>query len=209
MKNAKYPYLVLSIVIVLMMSNTFNSVLAYSGFPDVPLDSPYAYEVGILKEAGIFLGDEKGNFNPNNVMTRAEAATLLVRVFLGDNVASSGRSSFKDVSTKHWASPYIEAAVSGGMINGYGDGRFGPGDALTYNQAVTLLIRCIGYEDIAQIYGGWPYGYIDLAEVLGVTENTIFLGDEPVRRSTVAVLVFNTLFARSQYNIDDLLYDGS
>jgi len=40
------------------------------------------------------------------------------------------------------------------MISGYGNGKFGPNDELTYNQAVTLLVKALGYEKTAVLPAG-------------------------------------------------------
>ena len=184
----------LSAAIILILSMSGIPALANSSFPDVPASAPYAHEVNTLLAEGIFRGDANGNFNPNNSMTRAEAATLLVRLFVDVDVKTSGTGSFTDVASSHWAFSYIEAAVVYGLISGYGDGRFGPDDPLTYNQALALLIRALRYGPMAEEWGGWPTGYIEAAEELGLTDRTVSTSNGSVPRSTVAVLIYNALY---------------
>ena len=194
----RFLFLVLSIIAIL--SNLPIPVFAvnYSYFPDVPDNATYANEVNSLAAAGIFNGDENGNFNPDKTMTRAEAATLLVRLFVNANTSAPSTGSFSDVPVSHWAYEYIETAVMYGLINGYGNGRFGPGDSLTYSQSVTLLVRALGFEEMAQELGGWPDGYVMMGNELGITQNTINTFENSVPRSTVAVLVYNAWHENSQ-----------
>lgn len=74
MKFAKRGLSLFAILCFLFGSSAYAA--SYKYFPDVPDGSIYEYEINFLKEVGIFTGDEKGNFNPNKTMTRAEAATL-------------------------------------------------------------------------------------------------------------------------------------
>ena len=49
-------------------------------FPDVPNDAWYAKAVETVNDMGLMLGYEDGTFRPNDKLTRAEAATILVRL---------------------------------------------------------------------------------------------------------------------------------
>jgi len=101
-------------------------------FPDVDENAKYADAVAYLSEVGIMCGDDKGNFNPDKTVTRAEMATIICNM-LGeaDDITKTG-GIFNDVPESHWASGYIAKAVSLKIISGYGDGSFGPDDTVTY-----------------------------------------------------------------------------
>lgn len=49
-------------------------------FPDVDKKSYYAPYIEAASEAGIVIGDDKGNFRPNDYLTRAEAAVIICRL---------------------------------------------------------------------------------------------------------------------------------
>src|SRR5690625_7920892 len=55
-------------------------------YKDVDNDSRYAREIAIMTEAGIFSGDEDGNFNPKANITRQQMATVLVHAMSLDEV---------------------------------------------------------------------------------------------------------------------------
>lgn len=166
----------------------------YEYFPDVPDDAPYADAVNMLAEMGIVKGDENGNFNPNNTITRAEFATMMCRLLgVEDAALAITKSSFNDVPADHWACGYVTKAVELGLVNGYGNGNFGPSDTLTYEQAVKVLVCAWGYEAEATEKGGWPKGYAQIADEIGITKGTQIMGAESVNRSVVAALFYNAI----------------
>ena len=166
----------------------------YDYFPDVPVDAAYAEAVNCLAALEIVGGDNKGNFNPNQTITRAEFATIMVRMMRQEDKATATKTSkFSDVPTTHWACGYISVAVELGLVNGYGNGLYGPSDTLTYEQAVTVLVNMLEYSQEAQQAGGWPNGYIKIADQLNLTKNTNNLKNKSVSRSIVAILCFNSL----------------
>ena len=97
----------------------------------------------------IVTGDENGNFNPDNSITRAEFAAIIVRA-LGLPL-DNGVSSFSDVGTSSWYCGYIETAAAYGIINGYGDGTFGPNDLITREQAMTMIARAMAITGLETV----------------------------------------------------------
>ncbi len=62
---------------------------AGEGFPDVAPQAYYASAVMAARELGVAKGDEKGNFNPLDPVTRRDAATLVSRVLEGSGQTMS------------------------------------------------------------------------------------------------------------------------
>jgi S-layer homology domain. len=176
-----------------LLSNAAQAAV-YDRFPDVPEDAEYAYAVNSLAELGVFTGDENGRFNPDNTITRAEFATIMVRLLGEEERAKNvSASNFSDVPASHWANGYIAIAVEYGLVSGYGNGKFGPGDTLTYEQAIAMLVRYMGLEEQAQTQGGWPQGHVSIAEDLDITTNTSIRIGEVVTRQQMAILIYNTI----------------
>lgn len=164
-------------------------------FPDVPDGADYAEAVIGLAEIGIIVGDGDGNFNPDATITRAEVATIICRlVGAEEDAAAMRRSVFDDVPASHWAVGYIGKAAELGIINGNGTGNFRPSAPVTYEQIVKMLVSAWGYEDWAQEEGGWPSGYLFVAEMLEIKVNVPNF-TAAVPRSTVAQLVYQTILA--------------
>ncbi len=164
-------------------------------FPDVPAGADYVEAVAALADMGVITGDGNGNFNPDATITRAEVAAIMCRLMGAENEAdAAGDPGFDDVPDGHWAAGYVKTATRLGVINGDGTGNFRPGDPVTYEQVVKMLVSAWDYEDWAQEEGGWPDGYIAVAEELGFLKNISFAGTDHAPRWAVAVLTYNTLY---------------
>jgi len=177
----------LALTIVFAMS---LSVVAFAGYNDVDINADYAGAVELLSALEIFEGDDLGNFNPEKTITRAEMAAIICRAKGLENsaLAAKGATSFVDVAADHWASGYINIASQNGIIAGYGNNKFGPEDTLTYDQAVKMVMCALGFEPMAAAKGGWPTGYLVVANTYNVTE-----GVSDATRGDIAILLSNAL----------------
>ena len=107
-------------------------------FTDVAADAYYAKAVLWAVENGITTGTSDTTFDPDGVITRAEAVTFLWRS--AGNPAAEGKL-FADVeSTKYYAEA-VRWAVANGVTKGVSDTSFAPGSACTRAQIVTFLYR--------------------------------------------------------------------
>ena len=121
-----------------------------------------------LADLGIVKGDDRGFALDSNI-TRAEFAVLIVRALglEGSANVAQGETQFTDVTAAagyEWATGAINVATKLGYIQGYGNGKFGPGDNIKYEDAITLIVRVLGYEPAATAKGGYPIGYLVVAE---------------------------------------------
>jgi len=162
-----------------------------AGFPDVDESAEYAEAVNFIRELGIMVGDENGNFNPDNTVTRAEMAVIMCKL-LGETDDQSTSNDFTDVPVDHWANRYISKAVELEFVSGYGNGIYGPSDTVTYEQALTMIVRAIGLEDIAAEKGGYPNGYVETACEFGLTNWISAEIGDPLARWQVAIILYNT-----------------
>lgn len=169
-----------------------GTVFAASPFPDTAGVANEAV-IARLKALGIVKGDDLGNFNPNNPITRAEFTTMVVRMLGLETAASyvATPTQFPDVTAASaWAYGYINIATNRGLIKGYEDGTFRPNNNVTQAEALTILLRALGYTD--NLPGNWPIDYIMMGAELGVI-STGFAPDVPATRALIATLVNNTL----------------
>ncbi|WP_090735238.1 S-layer homology domain-containing protein [Paenibacillus sp. Mc5Re-14] len=91
---------------------------------------------------GLLSGDPQGTFRPAATLTRQELAVLLVRALKLDPISSS--FTFKDVQSKQFAAPYIEAAQKAGLLSGDGLGNFRPNDSVTREELAAVFVRAVG-----------------------------------------------------------------
>ena len=132
---------VAAILFRLLSENTKTRFYAQSNdFVDVPSDSWYNEAISTLVQAGVLGGYGDGTFRPDQPVTRAELAAILVRVQGGS--ASAGNTTFTDTDG-HWAEGYISSAVSSGLVFGYDDGSFKPNRSITRAEAVTMMNRLL------------------------------------------------------------------
>ncbi|MBQ8525990.1 MAG: S-layer homology domain-containing protein [Clostridia bacterium] len=190
MKNLKK---VLALVVVFAMMMT---TVAFASYPDVDTTADYAGAVELLSALEVLKGDDQGNFNPDNTITRAEFAAVVCRALGLENSANSakGATIFTDVAADHWATGYINLASQQGIINGKGNGIFDPEGNVTFAEAVKMLVVAIGYEPMAAQRGGYPTGYLTVANSTKMTAGVSASGtDAAALRSTVAMLTANAM----------------
>ena len=180
---------ILSMVLVLSL------VLGSFGFAfAAPADvegTDYEDAVTRLSALEILSGFPDGTFRPDETVTRAQFAKIMVTA-LGVGEAAkyaAGETKFADVAADHWAAGYINVASDMGIINGYGNGTFGPEDQVTYAQAVTMIVRGLGYEPKAQAMGGYPGGYLAVAAEKEITEDVNVVNTLAATRGDVALMV--------------------
>ncbi|MFF2888613.1 X2-like carbohydrate binding domain-containing protein [Paenibacillus sp. NPDC057967] len=86
-------------------------------------------------------GKGNGSFQPNQEMTRAEFAAILVRG-LGLKPVS-GQAPFSDVNQKDWYQSAVATAYEYQLISGFEDGTFRPNDKLTRQQAIVMIAKAM------------------------------------------------------------------
>ncbi len=140
-------------------------------FNDIESGASYSEAVMTAAQQGFFKGDENGNFNPENTITRAEFAVLMCRLAGSEKTASKTRTRhFSDLDTSHWANGYVAWTEKNGIINGFDDGTFRPEGEVTQQQAAKMIICVIGKKAEAENLGGYPKGYEEVAKKLGMAE---------------------------------------
>lgn len=183
---------VLAMLVVFMMM--LSTVAFASSFSDVADGSSYSTAIEVGVDLDLFKGYTDGTFGPEGEITRAEVAAIIVRL-LGQEAQAEGAKAatmFIDVPADHWAAGYINIAVQAGVINGYGNGYFGPEDLVEYQDAIAMIVRALGYEP-AIGSAGYPTGYLTKAGELGLTSNVSGTNGVAINRAAVAQIAFNSL----------------
>lgn len=80
-------------------------------------------------------------FDPDRNITRAEFAAIIIRA-LGLK-PGNGKIPFTDVKGVDWYSSCVVTAAEYKIVSGYGDGKFGPNDKITREQAMTMIARAM------------------------------------------------------------------
>lgn len=97
-------------------------------------------------------------------ITRGAFVTMAVRMS-GATIYTGEITDFPftDVAPSDAEYPYVKAAYDMGIINGNGADTFNGDDSVTLHQAVKMLITLLGYKEKAEAFGGYPYGYMKVA----------------------------------------------
>ncbi|MBQ4526825.1 MAG: S-layer homology domain-containing protein [Clostridia bacterium] len=186
MKNLKK---VLALVVALTM---VLGTVAFAAFTDVAVEDDEYTAVSTLSSLEILNGYEDGSFKPDGDITRAEFCAVVCRA-LGYEPAA-GATMFTDVPADHWAAGYINTCAGAKIVNGMGDGTFAPNANVTYEQAVKMLVVALGYEPMAAQKGGYPTGYMVVANTYGMTKGVSVASQAAAAsRGIVAQLTYNAL----------------
>lgn len=111
-------------------------------FQDVPSSHWANSAVAYVYDNNLMNGTGSNTFTPNGTLTRAMFVTILGRMD-GVNTASYPGTSFSDVPTGQWYSPYVAWASSQGIVTGTGNGRFSPNSPVTREQMAAMIARYV------------------------------------------------------------------
>ena len=166
-------------------------------FSDVT-DQDTAATVETLRLMGVLDGYGDGTFRPDGKLTRAQFCKMVTYMMDGSNELGRYRTVtvFPDVKPSYWAAGYINLAAKGrNIIAGYPDGKFYPERTVTLGQAVTILLRLLGYKD-EDVGGVWPDSYVAVGATIGLTDGVGADGNASLTRAQAAKLFVNLLEAQ-------------
>lgn len=127
-------------------------------FPDVSANAWYANEFKIAKAQGYLAGDDKGNANPDNPITRAEVSVIIARVLkLNDNYSSVTLFSDDD-DIPSWAKDSVYRLNLKGYINGYPDGSFKAQNTITRAESFTIIAKITTTAAISNVPSSGGFG---------------------------------------------------
>ena len=107
-------------------------------------------------------GKGNGNFDTEGMVTRAEFIKILLGA-LGIEIIRSDDILFNDVKADVWYAPYVNTGVKLNLISGKGDNTFAPDEAITRQDAATIIYRALLASGIAASAEGTEF--IDSGEV--------------------------------------------
>lgn len=169
-------------------------------FSDVS-DRSVAAAAETLRLMGVLDGYGDGTFRPGTELNRAQFCKMVVYAMDGSDELGkySTVTVFPDVKPSHWASSFINMAAKGArVISGYPDGKFHPERTVTAGQAVTILLRLLGYSD-ADIGGIWPASQMAMGKSIGLTDGVgLSDGNRALTRAQAAKLFQNFLHTETK-----------
>jgi len=113
-------------------------------FTDVDQSQWYHEGIDFVVENDMMKGVGNNKFDPHGVTSRAMIVTILYR--LEGEPAVSGENPFSDVANGTWYTDAVIWAEANGIVNGYGDGKFGPNDDITREQMAKIMYNYAEYK---------------------------------------------------------------
>ncbi|MGE5391826.1 MAG: S-layer homology domain-containing protein [Deltaproteobacteria bacterium] len=142
--------LIIALFIAFIDTSVAAAVSGPDHYSDVKADDPNRVFINYTYHQGLITGFPDGKFHPDDGITRAQAAVIMVKA-AGLQVPAEAASSFMDVPASHWATKYISAATEAGYLKGFPDGTFRPDEKLTRAQGISLIMRLCSLSDRAEL----------------------------------------------------------
>ena len=165
--------------------------------------------VAFLYDIDLMKGNDKGNFNPEGTVTRAELAKMIY-VILNYGKDDKGAdytdlNLFTDVASADWYAGYVNYCAAMGLMSGKADGTFAPYDTVTCPQVAKILLMALGYDAEHRGYVGanWDKNVLSDAAILGLLDGYEYNVNTVAPRQWLAVMLANALRSCYTYVGDD------
>ncbi|MDO4517011.1 MAG: S-layer homology domain-containing protein [Bacillota bacterium] len=173
--------------------------------PFTDVDGHWALDaIRFVYDQGLMTGTKETLFSPNSPLNRAMLATILYR--MEGSPAVTGENPYTDVAAGTWYTDAVLWASEQGIVNGYGNGKFGPLNNITREQLAAMLLRYSDYKkyntdtrnDLASYadaddISAWALEALRWANaqglVTGRTETTLVPQGDTTRAETATILM--------------------
>ena len=135
-----------AVVLLAFVVSMASPAVAASSFPDVSASHPYFTAIEGMATRGIIEGYTDGTFGPSDLVIRQQFAKMIV-LTMGYEPTESDWCPFPDVEHLPgdlYPFHFVARAASAGLTTGYTNGTFGPGNPITRQQVITMVVRAGG-----------------------------------------------------------------
>jgi lipoprotein-anchoring transpeptidase ErfK/SrfK len=170
-----------------MVTRMFDAPLPQSG---TTYPGEYADALAKAVTMGILVGDSQGNLNPDNTVTREEAAIMLCRAYGFYGGTTEDLIAFSDADqVDYWAVSAVGYMVRNGYMNGSG-GKLRPRDTIT-RQELAQLLKNLGGTRVSSLEDLPESGTVILTEPVTKLENVSVNGDLIITASSLSLDIRN------------------
>lgn len=127
-------------------------------YSDVTKADWFYEDVNFVSAAGLMNGVGGGLFSPYTTCNRAMIVTILHRL---EGTPAAEDAGYDDVVNGSYYAAAVNWAHKNGIVNGYGNGKFGPEDTITHEQLITILYRYAQYKGYDTAASAELNGYAD------------------------------------------------
>lgn len=194
-------------------------------FTDVDVGDNHYIAISSLGEDGIINGYEDNSFRAYEEINRAEALkmiTLASGIFSEEDFnVEITEDPFTDVPANEWYAPYISVAKDFGLISGYEDGTFRPGDNINLAETLKIYMECYPnmiYPDIESNMfadtdpNAWYAKYFAMArlrEMLDIPLSGNAHPDQKMTRGYLAEILYRLKKFNEGYHFGKATFYGS
>ncbi len=176
-----------------ILSIFLTMLLVFGSMPFVSAD--YKAENTRDEGAGDFVQTLVGDITvAKEEVSRAEFVGAMAKVFKLDT-AEDFVQIYSDVPSSNNYAIYIQQAYKLGWISA-SDSGFRPNNTITYPEAVKIAVTAMGYEHIAQSKGGYPTGYLAVADNIGLLDGLSMTDDIEISKDELMIFVENMMNAK-------------
>lgn len=169
-------------------------------FADVDGTDRYADAIKYLKEREVVSGYPDGTFRPDNTLNRAEAVKLVLEANDIKRLVQWAQK-FSDVPGGAWFEAYVATAVERGIVSGYADGEFKPGNKISRAEFLKIAIATAGLDVHTPVKAPYPdvtpeewfAPYFQLAkeyELLSAKMGGYMTPHQPITRAEAADILY-------------------
>ena len=188
-------------------------------FPDIDPISLEGKSAIELEKRSVIGGFPDGEFKGELLVTRAEAAKMLMNLLVPGEVFTETSGLFSDTIDGGWYMPFVSESARRGVINGYPDGTFRPGEGVNRAELSKMMVEAFelpknwphSFDDIND--SDWFYPYMGAADYYDFFPKQIgsFSAGDKLSRNEVAVALYQYIQLGNQpetstNGLEDLVY---
>lgn len=165
---------------------------AQASFVDVPSSHPNYEAINYVQGKNIVEGYSDGTFKPDTTINRAELTKIIMATEFEEetitncNVYNNGLS---DVPADAWFAPFVCTAKANGVINGYDDGTFKPGQNVTFVEAAKIISLGFG-QNLTPDTALWYRPYVEYLSEKGAIPESVTAVAKNISRGEMAEMIY-------------------
>jgi hypothetical protein len=179
-------------------------------FPDVPATSAHFGAIEYLKAKGVVSGYDDSTFRPDRTINRAEALKI---VLLASGKAGDSQIllRFNDVNKNAWFYQYAAKGYELGIIKGYDDGSFKPGNNINVAESLKVILLAFGesvptgvdqgpYPDVGTDAWYAPYAAICKSkQLVWPLDDGKLHGERQITRGEFAQIIYRLMYVKDNH----------
>lgn len=181
----------------LILLTFFALSLGVFAYTDVDDGNSYKQAIEYSTENGLVKGYDDGTFKAEKRINRAEFIKILVEAKLNKNPLENAGDCFEDVSQDSWYSSYVCYAKEQGIVKGYGDNTFKPGNEINLVEAAKIYVKVFDLYTEEFADKQWFYPFVKSLGDANYLPSTFQYFGQAVKRGEMVEMLWRILEKKS------------